>query len=130
MNIWYQTLTKPPFTPPATYFPIAWGILYALMAISFLVILTKPKSLDKYFALSFFVTQLVFNFLWSYIFFELKLINIALLDVILIFIFLILTLIYTFKISKLAFWLLIPYLLQIIFAIYLNFWILMLNKNI
>lgn len=130
MNIWYQTLTKPPFTPPTSYFPIAWGILYTLMAISFVLIITKPKSLDKYFALSFFITQLVFNFLWSYIFFELKLINIALLDVILLCIFLILTLVYFFKISKPAFWLLIPYLLQVIFAIYLNFGILILNKNI
>ena len=127
MNEWYQTLNKPPLTPPATYFPIAWGILYTLMTISFFVILSKPHSKDKYIAVNLFLFQLIFNFTWSYVFFELKSINLAFLDLIFLFICLGFTMYYFFKISKIAGILLIPYMLQVIFALYLNLGILILN---
>ena len=127
MNTWYSTLNKPFLTPPPAYFPIAWTILYILMAISFGIILTKPKSKDKSLAISFFVLQLIFNLIWSFIFFEQKNILLALIDIIFIGIFLTITMIYFYKLSKIAFGLLIPYCLQIIFAIYLNFSILILN---
>lgn len=127
MNIWYQELAKPPYTPPATYFPIAWGVLYSLMAIAFFIVLTKPNSKNKSIAISLFLYQLIFNFAWSYIFFNFKSINLALFDIIILLLLLLLTIIYFFKVSKTAGWLLIPYLLQVIFAIYLNLGILILN---
>ena len=120
MNIWYQTLTKPPFTPPASYFPIAWGILYTLMTIAFFVVLSKPHSQDKYIAVNLFLFQLVLNFTWSYVFFEMQSIMLGLIDVALLLILLTLTIYYFLKVSKLAGILLIPYLLQVIFALYLN----------
>lgn len=128
MNLWYQTLTKPPFTPPASYFPIAWIILYILMGIAFLIIVYKPSSKTKSYAINLFLVQLIFNFLWSYIFFELQSIKYALIDVILLFVFLVFTIFYFFKLSKVSAYLLIPYLLQVIFAIYLTLGILILNK--
>lgn len=128
MNLlWYNTLNKPPFTPPASYFPMAWGILYTLMTIAFFVILSKPHSQNKYIAVNLFLFQLILNFTWSYVFFEMKSIRLALLDVIFLFVILIFTIIYFFKLSKLAGILLIPYLLQVIFAIYLNLGIAILN---
>jgi len=127
MNEWYQTLNKPPLTPPAAYFPVAWGILYTLMTIAFFVILSKPHSQNKYIAVNLFLFQLILNFTWSYVFFEMKSINFALLDVIFLLILLSFTVYYFFKISKLAGFLMIPYLLQVIFAIYLNLGILILN---
>ena len=127
MNLWYNTLQKPPLTPPASYFPMAWGILYSLMTIAFFIILSKPHSQDKYIAVNLFLFQLILNFTWSYVFFEMKSIRLALLDVIFLLIILFLTIIYFFKISKLAGILLIPYLLQVIFALYLNFGIAILN---
>ena len=127
MNEWYSALNKPPLTPPATYFPIAWTVLYTLMTISFFIILSKPSSKDKYFGVNLFLIQLMFNFIWSYIFFELKSIKLALVDVILLFIILCFTVFYFFKISKFAAILLIPYILQVVFAIYLNAGILVLN---
>ena len=120
MNIWYQTLTKPPFTPPASYFPIAWGILYTLMTIAFFIVLSKPHSQDKYIAVNLFLFQLVLNFTWSYVFFEMQSIMLGLINVALLLILLTLTIYYFLKISKLAGILLIPYLLQVIFALYLN----------
>lgn len=127
MNLWYKSLVKPPFTPPAAYFPVAWGILYTLMTISFLIILSKPHSKDKYIAVNLFVIQLIINFTWSYVFFEMKSIGLALADVVLLFVLLIFTLIYFFRVSKLAGILLIPYLLQVVFALYLNLGIRILN---
>ena len=127
MNEWYVNLNKPPLTPPAVYFPVAWAILYTLMAISFFVILSKPASKDKFIAVNLFLIQLMFNFIWCYVFFELKTITLALVDVILLFMLLCFTVFYFFKISKYAAILLIPYLLQVIFACYLNTGILILN---
>lgn len=128
MNDWYRNLIKPPLTPPASYFPVAWGILYTLMAIAFIIVLTKPHSNDKYVAVNLFLLQLVFNFTWSYVFFEMKSVMLALVDIILLLILLIFTIIYFFKVSKLSGVLLIPYLLQVIFALYLNVGILILNS--
>lgn len=127
MNIWYQTLNKPPLTPPAEYFPVAWGILYTLMTIAFFIVLFKPNSHNKTTAITLFLLQLIFNFTWSYVFFEMKATGIALADVIILFGLLIFTVIFFYKVSKPAAILLIPYLLQVAFAIYLNLGILILN---
>lgn len=127
MNSWYLTLTKPPFTPPATYFPIAWGILYTLMTISFFILLAKPYSQDKYIAVNLFLFQLILNFTWSYAFFEMQSIYMGLIDVIILLILLFFTVYYFSKVSKVAGLLLIPYLLQVIFALYLNIGFAILN---
>lgn len=129
MNLWYLTLQKPPFTPPASYFPIAWTILYSLMAIAFFIVITKPASKEKYFAINLFLVQLIFNFMWSYVFFDLQSIPYALADVILLLGFVIAAIIYFFKISKAAGYLLIPYLLQVIFAVYLTLGLAILNQD-
>lgn len=126
-NIWYLTLEKPPFTPPAQYFPIAWSILYALMTIAFFVILFKPNSQNKYIAINLFILQLILNFTWSYVFFGMQSPMLGLIDVIFLFIVLAFTIFYFFKLSKLAGILMIPYLLQVIFALYLNVGIVVLN---
>lgn len=127
MNLWYQTLTKPPLTPPASYFPIAWGILYTLMTIAFSIVLSKPHTQEKYIAVNLFLFQLVLNFTWSYVFFEMESILLGLIDVFLLLILLSFTTYYFFKVSKLAGILLIPYLIQVIFALYLNFGFAILN---
>ena len=82
MNSWYSSLTKPPLTPPPSYFPIAWSILYFLMTIAFFVILSKPDSTDKHIAITLFLFQLILNFTWSYVFFEMKSITLGLIDVV------------------------------------------------
>jgi len=127
MNIWYETLIKPPLTPPAEYFPIAWKILYSLMAIAFIIILFKPNSRNKFIAIGLFLFQLLLNFAWSYVFFALQSPILGMIDVTFLFLILLITMGYVFKVSKLAGFLLIPYLLQVIFAIYLNAGILFLN---
>ncbi|MCM1338468.1 MAG: tryptophan-rich sensory protein [Muribaculaceae bacterium] len=127
MNIWYGLLRKPPLTPPTSYFPIAWRILYTLMGIAFIIILSKPNSSNKFIAIGLLLFQLLLNFAWSYVFFELKSPVLGMIDVIVLFLILLITIGYVFKVSKLAGWLLVPYILQVIFAIYLNAGILILN---
>lgn len=90
------------------------------MGISFLIVILSPKTKEKYYAINLFIIQLVLNLLWSYLFFDMQSINLALSDVSLLFIVLIPTIFLFFKISKIAGFLLIPYLLQVIFAIYLT----------
>ena len=102
MNIWYQELIKPPLTPPAEYFSTAWGILYTLMLVAFFIVLSKPHNRAKYIAVYLFIVQLIINFTWSYVFFEIKSINLALIDVILLFLLLTITIYYFFKVSKTA----------------------------
>lgn len=128
MNLWYQTLEKPPFTPSPSYFPVAWSILYFLMGVAFVIILYKQPSKLKSYAINLFLVQLIFNFLWSYIFFDLQSIEYALIDLSLLLIFLLITMFYFFRLSKVAGILLIPYLLQVIFAMYLNIGLLLLNR--
>lgn len=127
MNLWYTTLVKPPLTPPGEYFPIAWGILYTFMVIAFLFVLSKKQSKEKYIAVNLFVIQLIINFTWSYVFFELKSIELALIDVLVLLILLGFTVVYFFKVSKTAGFLMFPYLLQVVFALYLNAGIAVLN---
>ena len=127
MNIWYENLVKPPLTPSPVYFSVAWSILYALMFLALVLVVFGKKSEYKNFAVLLFSIQLFFNIIWNYLFFTMQAVRLALLDVVLIFIFLIITLYCFFKISKLAGILLLPYLLQVIFAIYLTSGILMLN---
>lgn len=129
MNLlWYQTLVKPAFTPSPSYFQIAWSILYILMGIAFVIILYKPPSKVRSYAINLFLIQLIFNLLWSYIFFDLQSIEYALVDLGLLLILLVITIFYYFKLSKISGILLIPYLLQVIFAMYLNIGLLLLNK--
>ena len=125
--LWYNDLTKPPFTPPSGYFMPAWIILYTLMGIALFIVLFSKSSKSRTSALILFFIQLVFNLLWSYLFFGMMNMELALFDVILLFIILIPAIVYFFKVSKIAGWLMIPYLLQVAFALYLNSGFLLLN---
>jgi benzodiazapine receptor len=127
---WYDTLSKPSFTPPNWVFSPAWTILYTLMAISLFFVLKTANSKDKTYGLVFFAIQLFLNGLWSVLFFGLHSILGALANIILLLLFIILTMLKFYKISKPAFYLLIPYLLWVSFATALNFAVFILNKPI
>jgi tryptophan-rich sensory protein len=121
INSWYQYLVKPSFSPPNWLFAPAWTTLYLLMGLSWYLAWKKgaPKGL--------FLIHLAFNSLWSVLFFGLKSPGLALVEIIVLWI-LILAVIFQFhRYSKLASWLLVPYLLWVSFAAYLNFSIFQLN---
>lgn len=122
----YSTLNKPAFSPPGILFPIVWFILYVLMGISSYIIFVS-ESPDAPNALITYALQLFFNFGWSIIFFRFSFYLLAFFWL-LILIFLIILMIKQFyKISPVAAYLQIPYLIWCLFAAYLNLYICLLN---
>ena len=126
---WFASLNKPSWNPPSSIFAPVWTILYASMGISLWLVLTAVEYYNDYHrkAVALFGTQLVLNFCWSIIFFRIRSINGALVNIILLDIAVIATMVVFFKINKAATWVLVPYLLWICFASFLNYTILMLN---
>lgn len=125
INNWYQTLLRPSFAPPNYLFAPVWTFLFLLMGISLYLILNKKKMYK--FALSLFSIQLLLNILWSFFFFGLKNPLFAFIEIIILWIFILLTIIYFYKIDKLASYLLIPYLAWVSFAAILNYSFYILN---
>ena len=74
-----EFVEKPALAPPAILFPIVWGILYALMGIGAARVSLTPTSKERSVGLNLFVAQLVVNFFWSLIFFNLRTYGLALL---------------------------------------------------
>ena len=124
---WYDKLDKPYFNPPSWVFSPVWTTLYILMGISLFLVLKAENSNDKKQALTFFAVQLILNGLWSIVFFGLHSILGAFIVIIFLLLFIILSMLKFYRISKPAAYLLIPYLLWVSFATVLNFFIYILN---
>ena len=125
-TVWYDNLIKPVFMPSAFVFKPVWIILYSVMVVS-VVLYSISKYDGKKRGYLLFNTQLVFNLLWSPVFFGLRNINLALAVIIFLDVFTILTVKEFYKLSKPAAYLLIPYLIWILFATYLNLGLAILN---
>lgn len=125
----YSKYNRPVLSPPGTVFPIVWTILFILMGISaYLVFISSVDEKIKSNALFLYGLQLIINFFWSIIFFNLEMLLFAFLWIILLWIVVFLMIISFWKINKLASYLQIPYLMWITFASYLNLGIYVLNK--
>ncbi len=128
ISAWYINLTKPEFAPPNWVFAPVWTILFALMGISFFLIWRQDVNRKNVkIALGIFAGQLVLNILWSIIFFGLRNPFGAFIEIVFLWLAIIATILSFVKISKFAAWLLLPYLLWVSFAAYLNFSIWNLN---
>ena len=118
-DIWYQNLNKSPLNPPGFVFGIVWPFLYLLMSISAYRTFDQTKNL--------FFIQLFFNALWSWLFFAFQLPMIALLNIWLLIYLNIKVNIRMFIEDKLSSFLYIPYVLWLLFASYLNLFIVLNN---
>lgn len=119
---WYTTLVKPALNPPSWIFGPVWTTLYALMGIAAFLVWKKGwDRKDVRNALTVFGLQLVLNTIWSIIFFGLHSPFFAFVDIVLLWLAIVWTMILFYKISKPAMWLLVPYILWVSFASYLNF---------
>ena len=126
--LWYASLAKPPFNPPNWIFGPVWLTLYTLMGISAFIVWTKGwERREVKTAIYVFAGQLVLNALWSVIFFGLRSPLYAFIGILVLWLFIILTVYYFYKISKAAGLLLLPYLLWVSFAAVLNLSIAILN---
>lgn len=113
---WYAGLQKPSFNPPNWLFGPVWSMLYLLMGISFYLIWKQPVSAVRNVGLTLFVIQFILNFFWSILFFNQHMIAAALLEMVFMWIFILLTMIWFAKLSPTASWLLLPYLCWVSFA--------------
>jgi benzodiazapine receptor len=128
---WYLQLNKPSFNPPNWLFGPAWSTLYTFMGIAFALIWDRlEKANTKVFssnAIRFFLIQFVLNLLWSSIFFSMHVIAFALIEMLVLWVFILLTILHFYRINKLAGIILIPYILWVSFATLLTASILYLN---
>ena len=128
-NDWFDKLIKPSWNPPAYLFGPVWTILYLLIGISlWLVWKNKSAELYKGNVYLLFSIQLFLNFMWSIIFFKLESPSFAFFDIVLLLISIGLTMKSFSYYSKLAAWLLLPYISWVSFATILNYTIWDLNK--
>ena len=130
----FNTIKKPPLAPPGIAFPIAWSILYVLMGIASYLIYNLDENkliglqvVSKNKTLIIYVIQLIFNFFWSIIFFKFSMYKFAFVWLVILW-----ALVFAFiknalKLNKVAAYLMVPYLLWMTFAGYLNIMIAILN---
>lgn len=125
---WYESV-KPSITPPSIVFPIVWNILFFMIAVSLYISWTEISKIKnkqkrkgyKKLIVSAFGINLALNALWSLIFFELRLTQLAFFELILLAISIIFMIKITYRISKTSSYLLLPYFVWICFAGILNF---------
>jgi len=126
----YGQLVQPPWAPPSSVFGPVWSVLYALMAIAAWLVWRSGGFRANRTALSLFVVQLALNALWSWLFFAWHLGAWAFADIVVLWAFIVATLVSFWRVRPLAGALLIPYLLWVSFASVLNYSVWQLNPQI
>ena len=120
VGTWYQTLQKPPFNPPDWVFAPVWTILYILMAIAGWRVWRRTRFEAGGKALTVFAVQLGLNLLWSYLFFGLQQIGLALIEIIILLLAITVNTALFWRIDRLAGALFVPYVLWVTYATVLN----------
>ena len=124
----FDTVRKPPLSPPAWLFPVAWTVLYLLMGLaSYRAYTARAATAQKNRALLFYAAQLVFNFFWPLLFFNLGAFTFAFFWLAALLALIVVTAVKFYTLDRPAGYLLIPYILWVLFAGYLNLGIALLN---
>lgn len=121
----FDSLNKPALSPPVWLFPVVWTVLFVLMGIACYIVVTAGGGNRA--ALTLYGVQLLFNLLWSLIFFRAGAYLAAFIWLILLWLLILATTVLFYRISKPAVILMLPYLLWVTFAGYLNLSIYLLN---
>ena len=122
----YESLTAPPLAPPGWVFPVVWTALYILMGVA-AGLVARSKDMDRDRALFFYYVQLGFNVLWPLVFFRFGWITVAAVWLLLLTVAVLATWRQFRAVNTAAGWLLTPYLLWCLFALYLNVGFVVLN---
>jgi translocator protein len=117
---WYQSI-RPSITPPNWVFPIAWNFLFFLITLSLYFSWVSSNKKQKVKIAWVFAINFVLNILWSVLFFGLKNVKLAFVEIIILWISILSMILVTRKINKKASYLLWPYLIWVSFATILNF---------
>lgn len=128
VSTWYAGLLKPALTPPGWVFGPVWTTLYALMGIALFLVWLSKSARRKGYAYAFFGIQLVLNVCWSVIFFGWHNPGLAFVELVALWTAIVATIIAFYRISRPAALFLLPYLLWVSFAGYLNFSVWQLNR--
>lgn len=140
----YAALRQPPLSPPGWVFPVVWTILYLLMGLASYLLLprgadgtilplsevlsgTRPATDECRGTLFLYAVQLALNFLWPLLYFAAGLLLAALVDLLLLWVLVLWLMLRSLRCNRTAALLLVPYLLWLTFAAYLNFGTLLLN---
>ncbi|MDK2802308.1 MAG: tryptophan-rich sensory protein [Oscillospiraceae bacterium] len=123
----YKNLNLPALSPPPSLFPLVWTILFILMGISAYIIFNS-KSEKKTMSIIIYFSQLILNFFWPIIFFKFENYFLSLIWIIVLLIFILIMIKNFYKIDKISGILQIPYFLWVVFAIYLNLGVYILNR--
>ena len=129
---WYKSLNQSPLTPPSWVFPIAWTILYALIIASGVVFLSATTSISsgvRSTGFFYYCAAWVLNLSWSQIFFRFQRPDLSFVVILGMLAFIALNIRAFYTVSRLAAYLLVPYILWVSFATYLNGYILFMNPN-
>jgi translocator protein len=129
---WYAALNKPSFNPPNGIFAPVWTLLYALMAIAAWLVWKAPAGAPenaalRTAALRIYWLQLFLNFAWSWIFFREHRLAGALLEIVVLWLAIVSATLLFMRVTRLAAWLMLPYVAWVAFAAVLNFEIWRLN---
>ena len=125
----YEGMVKPPCSPPGRVFTAVWTVLYILMGVSsYLVYRLDSKDKDVRKAMCLYFLQLAVNFLWPVFFFQFSWYLFAFIWLILLWIMILLTVKQFYRLDKRTAYMMIPYLLWVTFAGYLNLAVFFLNK--
>ncbi len=124
----YDVLIKPPFSLPANLFSVVWGILYLTMGIALYLFVKSGADNDTIVnGVTVFAFQLLLNFFWSILFFNLRMFLLAFFELVILFIFVAITVSTFYKERKSSGIIMLPYLIFLVYAGYLNFGIWFLN---
>ncbi len=124
---WYETLRKPPWRPPNWLFGPAWTALYLMIAVSGWLVWREAGLAGAALPLALYAVHLLLNAAWSWLFFGLRRMDLALVDAALLWLSIALMILLFRPISTAAAWLLAPYLAWVSFAAFLNWTMLRLN---
>jgi translocator protein len=127
VTTWYPLLIKPELNPPSWLFAPVWTILYIFMGYACYLVWRGGLDKNKLVALALYDVQLLLNLGWSLAFFKLQNPQLGLIVILAMWFAILITMTKFFKISQLAGWLFVPYLLWVTFATYLNYMIWYLN---
>jgi tryptophan-rich sensory protein len=116
VSTWYASLNRPSFAPPNWLFGPVWTSLYILLGISFFIIWKQNSSKERNRAIAVFLLQMFLNFGWTFCFFYFKIIGLALVEIIFLWITIVTMLFLFYKIKPVAAYLNFPYLFWVSFA--------------
>lgn len=129
---WYKSLNQSPLTPPSWVFPIAWTILYALIIASGVVFLSAAATIRagvRSNGFFYYCAAWVLNLSWSQIFFRFQRPDLSFAVILAMLSFIAFTIREFYPVSRLAAYLLVPYIMWVSFATYLNGYILFMNPR-